>query len=127
MMNKKINLTLATMAVACFTGTAAYAAPAVVINPAGGCSLFDGNGGIAVTTDTQSVSTQSANQNTMVKCQATVTPPSYGQAAQFDAVSTNLSCGIVSPLPPFIIATNDWKETVSASGQATLICRYKAP
>ena len=124
-MFKKTILTLVVTASCVFGFSSVQAAPAVVLNPAGGCGLFDGNAFIVFTTDSRSVSTQSQNQNAVLKCHASVTAPASGTAVRFDAISTGLACFIASPLPPFIIITNDWEETVSASGQATITCRYK--
>jgi hypothetical protein len=103
----------------------AQADPALVINPAGGCGLLDGNGAGAFTTDTKIVATQSQNGNTTLKCQADVTPASSGKAAQFDFASTGAVCGEFDAIHGSQV-TQDWKETVSASGQATLICHFKS-
>jgi hypothetical protein len=86
----------------------------------GGCVLSDGNGnfGTATGARTHIVCTPSGNINAF--CKADVTPPSSGTAAHFDFSSTNDFCGIVCPTGN--VTTNDWKETVSASGEATLQC-----
>lgn len=66
----------------------AHAARAVVINPAGGCGLADGNGNFVFTTDTKAVVTQSNNDNATFQCQANVPPSASGSAARFDFAST---------------------------------------
>jgi hypothetical protein len=87
----------------------------------GGCVLFDGNGvlGMATGARTHIVCTPSGNVNAF--CKADVTPSKSGTAAHFDFSSTNNFCTIVCPTGPE--KTNDWKETVSASGEATLQCK----
>jgi hypothetical protein len=90
---------------------------AVVIDDAG-CGLLDGDGGFAVADSDHAVVTPSGNG--VLKCKAEVTPPSSGQAAHFDFGSTGLLCGTPAGV------TDDWKETVSASGEATLTCKVHA-
>ena len=99
----------------------ANAAPALVINPAGSCTLVDGNGAFTFTNDTKITATQSNNNNSKFTCKATVTPSSAGNAARFDSGSTGgLLCAIPSPFG--FQTTNQWHQTVSASGEATLTC-----
>ncbi|RDJ98787.1 hypothetical protein DLM46_32155 [Paraburkholderia lacunae] len=98
----------------------AQAAPAVVINPAGGCGLADGNGSFVFTTDTKAIVTQSNNSNSMFQCQANVPPSASGSAARFDFASTGALCGLYTSTG--LQVTDQWHETVAASGQATLIC-----
>ena len=98
----------------------AHAARAVVINPAGGCGLADGNGNLVFTTDSKAVVTQNNNSNTMFQCQADVPPSASGSAARLDFASTGIFCGVYTSHGLDI--TEQWHETISASGQATLIC-----
>jgi len=109
-------------AVLALWGGAASADPAVVIR-GDGCGLFDGNGDFAFTTDTQIVATQSQDGNAHLRCQADVPPSSSGGAAKFDFESTGSFCGILTPFD--FEVTDQWHETVSASGKATLICHVK--
>jgi len=100
-------------------GTALAVSPAsadgaVVINDQG-CGLLDGDGGFAVADSDHAVVTPSGNG--VLKCKADVTVPSSGQAAHFDFASTGLLCNTPAGV------TDDWRETVSASGQATLTCK----
>lgn len=118
-MKKYLILTAATALLA-MTASVAQAAPAVVVDPAGGCGLFDGNGGFAFTTDSKVTATQSNNGNSMLKCKATVTPATAGGAARFDSASTGAFCVILNPFG--VQVTDQWHETVSASGEATLTC-----
>ncbi len=92
----------------------ASADSALVINDLG-CNLLDGNGGFAYTDSSHAVVTPSGNG--VLKCKADVTPPAGGRAAQFDKDNTGLLCSTPAGV------TADWRETVSASGQATLTCK----
>lgn len=116
----KKHLILAAATLFALAAPVANAAPALVINPAGGCTLFDGNGSFAFTNDTKVIATQSNNNNSKLTCKATVTPSSAGNAARFDFGSTGILCGIPNPLG--FQTTNQWHQTVSASGEATLTC-----
>jgi hypothetical protein len=100
-----------------FGGSIASANPTIF---PGGCDLFDGNGvlGQATGARTHIVCTPSGNVNAF--CKADVTPSSSGTAAHFDISSTGFRCFIVCPTGT--VSTTDWKETVSASGEATLQC-----
>lgn len=118
-MKKYLILTAAT-ALFAMTASVAQAAPAVVINPAGGCTLLDGNGSFTFTTDTKMTATQSNNSNSKLTCKATVTPATAGGAARFDFASTGIVCGIANPFG--FQTTDQWHQTVSASGEATLTC-----
>lgn len=117
---KKHLILAAAMTLFALAAPVAHAAPAVVINPAGGCGLFDGDGNFAFTNDTKVTATQSSNGNSKLTCKATVTPSAAGRAAHFDFASTGALCGINNPFGPQV--TDQWNETVSASGEATLTC-----
>jgi hypothetical protein len=87
----------------------------------GSCVLFDGNGLLDLTSPvtTHIVTTPSGNINFW--CKGDVTPPPNG-AAHFDFSSTGFSCFLGCPVTPGSQKTTDWKEVVSASGEATLQC-----
>ena len=68
---------------------------------------------------THIVCTPSGNVNAF--CKGNVIPPSSGTAAHFDNGSTGIPCFIACPTGT--VFTTDWKETVSASGEATLQCK----
>ncbi len=103
--------------------SAALADPAVVIRQES-CVLLDGDGNVVATTDVaQIVTTQSANGNVDVQCDADVSPASSGKAARFDFASTGLLCVFDTPFG--VETTDDWKETVSASGQAKIVCHLR--
>jgi hypothetical protein len=98
---------------------ASDAAPALVISDFG-CNLIDGNGAFAFTTDTHGVVTNSNNDNAMMRCQAQVTPSPDGRAVRWSQdTHPGLQCNVLGRL------TDDWRNVVSASGNATLICQFK--
>ena len=104
-----------TVALGCTVAAApALADGAVVINDQG-CSLLDGNGAFAAADSDHAVITPSGNG--VLKCKATVAPPAGGKAVQWNLTNTGVFC---STLAGF---TDDWRETVSASGEATLTCK----
>jgi len=80
-----------------------------------GCGLIDGNGGFAFTDTSHSVINVS---NSVTKCSATVTPSVNGHAV----VYSGFGCGVELRDGVFV-TTYDSRETVSASGQATLTCK----
>lgn len=96
---------------------------AVVIDPAGPCLLFDGDGNLVPTTNTMIVITQSRNGNAHLKCQGDV-PNNTGRAVHFDAndnpISDDLTCNISG-----VGATLKWHNVVSADGKSTVTCHYK--
>ena len=99
----------------------AFATQAVVI--AGeSCGMLTPNG-FAVTSDTKRVATNSANGNAMFQCKTDL-PDYTGGAQRYDQASTGLQCGILTETG--FVATSDWHETISDSGQSTLICKYNS-
>jgi hypothetical protein len=94
--------------------------PAVVI-PETRCSLYDGTGALTVaTTDTHGVITNSSNDNRILRCQADVAPRPDGRAVQFSQdMHLGVQCNALGRL------TDDRRQTISASGKATLQCRFK--
>ena len=86
------------------------------------CSMLDGNGDFVTTSSSRAVVTQSANGNVNMACSADVDPSANGGAVHWGPDNTGGSkCGTPGG------ATSDWRETVSASGQAKLQCHYKTP
>ena len=79
------------------------------------CGMLDGNGG-GITADASSVViTSSGNVN--FKCSVSGVANSTGSAVQWNFDNTGLLCGTT------VGVTDQWKETVSASGNATLSCK----
>jgi hypothetical protein len=79
--------------------------------------LFDGNGGGVAATSDHQVVTNNANGNLILKCSVKGVANDTGKAAHFDFASTGILCGTL------LGATENWNETVSNSGNATLTCR----
>ncbi len=101
-------------------------APAVVITDTP-CLFLDGNGFLALASESQAVVTDSGNSK--ITCTGQVTPSSSAQGAvhwNFDNTGRlcSTSRGLFLPThhrPPFPV-TRDWEEVVTPSGQATLSC-----
>jgi len=89
--------------------------PAIHINDAG-CGLYDGDGNFTLASSDQTIITSSGNGK--LTCKASDLANSTGQAVKYDFESTGQFCGTALGI------TDDWQEVVSASGQATLQCRY---
>ncbi|HEX6322256.1 MAG TPA: hypothetical protein VFZ36_00915 [Vicinamibacterales bacterium] len=89
---------------------------AVVIDSIG-CSLFDGDGAIVGADSGRAVVTPSGN-GTLV-CKVKGVANSTGSAVHYDFASTGIVCGTPAGI------TENWHETVSASGNATIVCSVK--
>ena len=87
--------------------------PAVVIND-GFCLLFDGDGALVLAEGSHAVIT--SNGNGKLTCKAKNVANSTGQAVIYNAENTGLPCGTSLGL------TDDWHNTVSASGNSSLQC-----
>lgn len=113
---------IASVIFACFGFSAqAFATQAVVITGEY-CGMLIPNG-FTLTSDTKKVSTNSANGNAMFQCKTDLADYTGG-AQRYDNASTGLYCGILTQTG--FVTTNDWHETISDSGQATLICNYNS-
>ena len=100
----------------------ASAEPAVIINGEW-CNVPDGNGGLTSTNDTKSITTYSNNGNAKFICKAKEVPNDTGKAVTWDAVSFGTPCAVLTN--DGVVITDDWHATVSASGNATLVCNSK--
>jgi hypothetical protein len=90
---------------------------AVIVN-GGACALFDGDGNLVVVPDGFFlVVTPSGNR--VNQCRAFGLDNPTGQAVHFDFASTGVLCSAGGVL------TEDWRETVSASGNAVITCMVK--
>ena len=98
--------------------------PAIVIT-VNGCGLSDGNGNPVNSGNTFKVSTQSANDNFLAKCNTTVEPASSGNEVMFDFGNTGFTCNARDPVTGDVRSTEDWFQIVAPSGQTTLICKFK--
>jgi hypothetical protein len=120
---RALYLASTTAVVLALGASAALADPAFVIRQEL-CVLLDGDGNVVATTDIQQVvTTQSANGNVNAQCDADVSPASSGRAAHFDFSSTGLLCVFETPFG--VETTDDWQITVSASGQAKIVCHLR--
>jgi hypothetical protein len=98
-----------------FAPMVARADPAVVIKDFI-CVLIDGDGDFVIGTGTISVTTSSGVSNYV--CKASGVANDTGSAVKWNFDDTGLLCGTE------LGATDDWSETVSASGNATLTCKF---
>jgi len=119
MRSKLLAVSCATLLLAAGTTAFDTSNGALVINPAGDCTMFNGDGGFEVVSNTMAVITPSANG--MFRCQGDVAN-STGTAQVFNSDDNpffpGLPCGIAGAG-----FTTNWTNTVSASGRATLSCR----
>lgn len=122
---KKLALALLLLSVALVPAPASSETSRAVIIKDTACGLFDGDGGFVYTEDTMILGAHSANGNSKLTCKAKDVPNSTGRAVVFNFENTGALCGIFSPHG--FLTTDDWQETVSASGVATLQCHYKLP
>jgi hypothetical protein len=117
-MKRAVVLTLSAVALVASlsVSTRASSAGAIVIKDEL-CGLFDGDGGVVM----GSGSIQVTNQGgfSLLKCSVKNVPNSTGRAVRYDFASTGMPCGTANG------STEDWQEVVSASGNATLTCRYR--
>ena len=79
------------------------------------CGMLDGDGGGELASGSSVVITPSGNAN--FKCSADGVANSTGSAVKWNNANTGLLCGTTVGL------TDQWHETVSASGNATLQCK----
>ncbi|RAH84239.1 hypothetical protein BO86DRAFT_377027 [Aspergillus japonicus CBS 114.51] len=107
---------LTTCLTALALASTALADPAVQITDLG-CNLKDGNGNFQFADKAHAIITSSGNRNLI--CKAQVAAPASGKAVIYSGKNGDGSCNAAGGF------TNDWQETVSASGQATLTCHFK--
>ena len=81
------------------------------------CGMLDGDGGFAVG-DGKTVTTSSGV--TTIMCKAKKVPNTQERSVYWGYENTGYTCGTE------LGETSDWKEHVSASGNATLACHYKS-
>jgi len=115
-MKNNMLATLAALSLSVFA-TIASANPAVIMTDFG-CAGIGGS-----TNESLSVATTSTNNNAMMSCKLQVSPPIEGTKVEHNFESTGLLCGMFTSFGG--VATEDWKQVVSASGQSTIVCKYK--
>ena len=93
---------------------------AVIIND-GGCALVDQNGTATISADSDHAVINRSNSHLMCKVSDVANPT--GKAVHWDFANTGLVCRVYGPGGNSVTTTEDWHQTTSASGQATLICK----
>ena len=81
------------------------------------CGVKDGDGAFQMSTNSHVVTTSSGVS--MHRCSVKDVPNSSKRMIRYDFSNTGMMCWTAEG------PTEDWHETVSASGQATLICLSK--
>jgi hypothetical protein len=96
---------------------------AVVIN-GGGCVVRDANGVEVAATEVHKTITNNKNGNVTLRCQAKDVPNDTGSAVKWDYNNTGgRRCGI--DVNGVFAMTEDWQQTLSADGRATIVCHIK--
>jgi len=93
----------------------------------GGCGMGDGDGNAAFFPDAKviQVETQSAKNVITYICTAEV-PNNSGHAVIYNTQNNPVEPGLKCGSAFFVHETTDWQETISASGNAKLICHFKS-
>ena len=121
-----VSILAVTMTVGVFTSQPAQARATVFITLAN-CGMFDASGNNVSVLDIEII-TQSSNNNITWICQAEFDNPT-GKPIKYDAFNVP---GIPPEYLPIMCEdglggfTEDWKEVISASGQATTTCHFKS-
>jgi hypothetical protein len=102
-----------------------YADPAFIITE-GSCRMADGDGGSITSTDVKQVNSNSPkNGNITLKCYATGVDNSTGKVVKYNFENTGAFCDTFETFPELSQqSTDDWKEVVSADGDAVLTCKF---
>ncbi len=80
-----------------------------------GCLVYDGDGNLVLASG--DITVQNNGGITTFVCKAKGLDNSTGRAVHWDATNTGKVCNTFSG------STDDWNDTVSASGNVTLVCR----
>ena len=114
------SMKISLLAAMLFSPMALFAQSAVVIDfEANECALLNGNGKIVAAAAGKQIVTNSQKDNTILTCSAKVAPADDGKAAIFNKAKTGYVCYTWKGY------TENWQNTVSANGNAKLVCRYK--
>jgi hypothetical protein len=97
---------------------------AVVVRSDGNCTLFDGNGMEVSGTAFKATFTQSNSGNATAQCVGDVTPSSTARAVHYNFQTTGELCVIFDPTTMATRTTQNWEETVSATGNARITCHF---
>jgi hypothetical protein len=94
-----------------------------------GCVLLDGDGNVVAADRDFAVVTSSTLRNAMITCKARHVGNAAHVAVHYDTDRNPLFPGLLClvPTPPGgdQLITSDWRENVSASGNATIHCHFK--
>jgi hypothetical protein len=131
-MKSKMILTIGLLAIVVGVATTGIAIQSVQAASAihiekDGCGMGDGNGDVAFFPDAKvrQVEAQSTNNNIVYVCTADV-PNDSGHAVIYDTQNNPVEPGLKCGSAFFVHETTDWQETISASGNAKLICHFKS-
>jgi hypothetical protein len=125
---KAIARTAALVAIAFLGSTLAQAddAHAAIVIGQGAAKLLDANKKGCVVTDYHKVVTQSKNRNVILKLRARGVPNNTGKAVHWDYSKTRMRCRVWVNHYGYVYS-KEWRETISASGNAVFTCRVKVP
>ena len=92
----------------------------------GSCFLLDGNGAfVSGPRSGNQVEVVTESDGSLVgSCRAVLAPASDGGPREWNHVNTGLSCTVMAH--GRLTQTQDWREEISAEGQALLVCRVSA-
>ena len=127
--NMKKSLVVAASVAALMAGGISVVQAAATALRMDGCGLFDGNMNVVAPLNAKIAATQSANGNAMLQCKADNVPLGTSGATRWDYSNTGVACGVLAQVNGQLQMqlTQDWEETISASGNATMTCHYTAP
>jgi hypothetical protein len=111
-----VSLAVAASALALALASSSASAEGAEVLDVSKCTILDGHGELYPTTDKNKAV---FNKNgDVLRCSAKKIP-TPGHVARFNKANTGYRCCTGRHL------TDDWHEVVSASGNATLICKFK--
>jgi hypothetical protein len=94
-----------------------------------GCVLLDGDGNVVAADRDFTVVTSSTPRNARITCKARHVGNAAHVAVHYDTdrnpLFPGLLCLVPTPAGGDPLITSDWRETVSASGNATIHCHFK--
>ena len=118
---KKIAVLLPILVIVTLGAFAVFAETPAVVTKDTSCNLFDAEGNLFSTTDSQAVWTNSNNGNSKITCHAQLLEGWLHpeKTVHWDFESTSLLCNTGAG------STEDWKAVVTPSGEVMLTCHYK--
>jgi hypothetical protein len=113
-----VSISSLALSAALFATPATQAESAQVLDVSA-CTVLDGNGNVYRTSEKNHAVYNKAGD--ILKCDAKDIPNDAKKTVQYDKASTGYRCSTGQHM------TDDWKLVVSASGNATLTCKFKFP